>query len=679
MNPLLSRDFLIPFDRIEPEHVEPGVREALATAQGELDAIVTQAAPYTYDSTLGALDRLSERLDRVVGLGYHLMSVMNSPELRRAFNAVLPKFSAFYAKLPLNDGLWRVIKGFSETEEARKLTGVRRRHLEKTLRAFQRAGADLPEGKKARAEAINIELSKLQTKFSEHVLDATNAFELVLTEEADLIGLPESALAQARESARAKDKEGYRFTLQAPSYLPFMQYAEARHLRQKMYEAYTSRATGGEFDNQPLVSRILELRRELTELLEYQDFADLRLEESMVKTGAAAHVFVQNLGKRTRPHWEREVEELSRFARDELGLERLEPWDVVYVTERLRKAKYDLDEEALRPYFPVDRVLTGLFDIVGRLFGVTVTERAISEVWHPEVAFYDLHDEHGTHLGSFYADWFPRESKRGGAWMNAFITGGPQEDGFAPHLGLMVGNFTPPQEGKPALLTHREVETTFHEFGHLLHHLLSTVSEPALAGTNVPLDWVELPSQIMENWCWEREALDLFARHFETGETIPEELFQKMLAARTFMAANAQMRQLSFGDVDLALHIDYHPERDGDVVRYAQERMESYSIRPEFAHNGFINAFSHVFAGGYAAGYYSYKWSEVLDADAFTRFSKEGIFNRETGRDYVDTILSRGDADDPDKLYRDFMGRDPDMNALMRRNLGLEEPVGADD
>ncbi len=672
MNPLLSQEFLIPFDDIRAEHVEPGVREALTNAQTELDAIIKETGARTYDNTLGALSRLEERLDRAVGLGYHLMSVMNSPELREAFNAVLPEFSAFYAKLPLNDGLWRAVKEFSETDEAHALAGVKKRHLEKTMRAFVRAGADLPPDQKAKAEALSVELSELQNEFSNHVLDATNAFELLITHEAELSGLPESAKAGARENAKSKDKEGYRFTLQAPSYVPFMKYADARDLREKMYKAYVSRASGGEFDNQPLIVRILDLRRELADLLGYQDFADYRLEENMVKTGAAALAFVQGLAERTEPYWQEEIEALTAFVRDELGLEGLEPWDVAYVTEKLRKARFDLDEEELRPYFPLDRVLSGLFNIAHRLFGVTVSERDIKELWHPEVTFYDLHGEDGTHLGSFYADWFPRESKRGGAWMNHFITGGPRGESFAPHLGLMVGNFTPPQEGKPALLTHREVETTFHEFGHLLHHLLSRVEVPERAGTNVPRDWVELPSQIMENWCWEREALDLFARHFETGERLPEELFQKMLAARTFMAANAQMRQLSFGTVDLELHINYQPGEDGDVVSYAQRTMEPFSIRPEFAHNGFINAFSHIFAGGYAAGYYSYKWSEVLDADAFTRFQREGIFNRETGRDYVDAILSRGDAEDPDALYREFMGRDPDMNALLRRNLGAE-------
>ena len=677
MNPLLSRDFRIPFDKIKPEHIEPGIQEALAQAQQGLDALTALPGVRTYENTIGALDALEERLDRAVGIAYHLTTVMSSPELRTAYNAVLPEFSAFYAKLPLNDALWRVIKEYSETPEAQALTGIRKRHLEKLVQSFVRAGADLPLKQKSKAEAIKIELSQLHTTFAENVLDATNAFELIVVDEAELSGLPDSALAQAKASAQAKGAKGYRFTLQAPSFVPFMQYADNRELRERLYRAYVSRASEGETDNRPLLEQILELRLELAQLLGYKDFADYRLEVNMVKSGAAAVNFEHELLTKTQPFWREEVTELTQFA-EKLGVQDLQPWDISYVSEKLRQAKYALDAEALRPYFPVDQVLSGLFEIVNRIFDVTVTEREIREVWHPEVKFYDIHGEDGTHLGSFYADWFPRESKNGGAWMNSFITGGPRkaeegrEEVFAPHLGLMIGNFSPPQAGKPALLTHREVETTFHEFGHLLHHCLSRVEIPARAGTNVPRDWVELPSQMMENWTWERGALDLFAKHYETGETLPDDLFEKMQAARTFMAANAQMRQLSFGTVDLALHIDYRPGAEGDAIAFAQRVMEPFSIKPEFAHNAFLAGFTHVFAGGYAAGYYSYKWSEVLDADAFSRFQREGIFNRETGRDYVDSVLSRGDSADAAELFREFMGRDPDVGALLRRNLGRE-------
>jgi oligopeptidase A len=674
-NPLLSRDFEIPFDRIRTEHVVPAVREALARAAGELDALVDEPAPRTYENTVQRLDELVDRLDRVVGPVSHLVGVMSTPELREAYDAVLPEFSAFYAQLPLHEGLWRAVRAYAETDDARALRGVRARHLEKSLREFRRAGADLPPERKARVQEIRVELSQLHTRFSNNTLDATNAFELILTDEADLAGLPESARSRARAAAEAKGQSGWRFTLQVPSYAPFMQYSERRELRERMYTAYMNRASAGEHDNRPLLGRILELRRELTGILGYESFADYRLEESMVKSGRRALEFVTDLADRTQPYWEREVEQLTQHAHA-LGLEPLRAWDVAYVMEHLRRERFDFDEEALRPYFPMARVLDGMFELARRLFGIRVVERPIDAVWHDEVDYYEIRDEEtGVHLGSFYADWFPRESKRGGAWMDSFITGGPRDDGFAPHLGLMVGNFSPPEAGQPALLTHREVETTFHEFGHLLHHCLSRVDVPARAGTNVSRDWVELPSQIMENWCWEREALDLFARHHETGESIPEELFRRMKAARTFMAANHQMRQLSFGTADLKLHLEYDPARDGDVVAYVQRVMERFAIRPEFARNHFIASFTHVFAGGYAAGYYSYLWSEVLDADAFTRFAEAGLFDRETGRAYVDAILSRGDSADPEDLFREFMGRDPDLDALLRRNLG--EPVAA--
>jgi oligopeptidase A len=671
MNPLLSTDFRIPFDRIHATDVVPGVREALSRARAELDALTASTAPRTYANTIQALDDLVERLDRVIGPVVHLISVETSPELREAYQTVLPEFSAFYASLPLDEALWRAVRDFAAAPEAAALTGVRKRHLEKTMRGFERAGAELPPAQKERAREILVELSELEARFEDNTLDATNAFELWITDVADLAGLPPSALARARESAQTKGRaEGWRFTLQAPSYLPFMQYAESRELRRQMQQTFVARAAGGEHDNRPLIARILELRRELARLLGYRDFADFRLAEDMAESGAAALAFEERLAERTRPFWEREAEELRAVAREELGLDRIEPWDVAFAIERMRRARFDLDEEELRPYFPLESVLAGLFEIARRLFGITVAEREIAEVWNPQVRYYDVHTEDGAYLGSFYADWFPRESKRGGAWMDAFITGGPRAEDFAPHLGLMVGNFTPPADGKPALLTHREVETTFHEFGHLLHHLLSTVEVVPRAGTNVSRDWVELPSQIMENWAWERDALDLFARHYETNEPIPEALFEKMRAARTFMGAYHQMRQLNLGLIDLSLHVRYDAARDGDPVEYANAVMQRFMAAPEFARSFSITTFTHVFAGGYAARYYSYLWSEVLDADAFTRFRREGIFNRETGRAWVEAVLSKGDSEDPAELFRAFMGRDPDPDALLARNLG---------
>ncbi|HSU16052.1 M3 family metallopeptidase [Longimicrobium sp.] len=673
-NPLLSRELPIAFGRITPEHVVPAIRHALAEAERELEELVAHPGERTYENTLARLDEVGERLGRVIRPVSHLVHVLSSPELRGAYEEVLPEFSAFYARLPLDPRLWQVIRDFAETGEAKALSGVRARHLEKTVLAFRRAGADLPPDRKARVEELKIEQSRILADFSNHVLDSTNAWELVLTDEADLAGLPESARTQARAAAQAKGVDGWRFTLHQPSWQPFMQYAERRDLRQRIHQAYMSRASEGPHDNRPIIRRVLEIRRELAGLLGYRDWADYVLEDSMARSGGRAVRFEEDLTERTRPFWEREKAELEAFAREELGLERLEPWDTAFAVERMRLARYDLDAEALRPYFPLDRVLEGMFEITRRLFGVSVrpVDAPADELWHPQVRAWEMEDESGTVLGRFYTDWYPRESKRAGAWMNGLIVGGPRPEGWEPHLALIAANVSPPEGARPALLTHREVETVFHEFGHMLHHMLSRVEVAELGGTHVPADWVELPSQIMENWTWERPALDLFARHWQTGEPIPDELYAKMQAARTFMAAHFQMRQLAFGTVDLDLHVAYDPASGQDVVERAQEVMGRFTHRPEFARDHFITSFSHIFSGGYAAGYYSYLWSEVLDADAFSRFEREGLFNRETGRAFVDCVLSRGDDTDPDQLFREFMGRDPDPEALLRRNLGAE-------
>jgi len=406
--------------------------------------------------------------------------------------------------------------------------------------------------------------------------------------------------------------------------------------------------------------------------LGFADFAGLVLEDRMAHDGARALAFLEDLKAKTEARFRAENEELVAFRRSLEGADApaLAPWDVGYYAEKQRAALYDFDEEALRPYFPVDRVVNGLFGLVERLYGVRVTEESGVPAWDSHVRFYNVHDAGGAFLGGFYADWFPRENKRGGAWMDALITGGPARAEFHPHLGLICGNLTPPTGGKPALLTHREVETIFHEFGHLLHHLLSRVEVRTLAGTNVAWDFVELPSQIMENWCWERDALDLFAAHWETGERLPEDLFRKMLRARTFRAANAQMRQLGFGFIDLLLHTRYTADRDGDPIAYSRRLLQEFSPAPLPANHAMISAFTHLFASpvGYGAAYYSYKWAEVLDADAFTRFRKEGIFSPEVGGQFRDRILAKGDSEDPAVLYRNFMGRDPDPSALLVRS-----------
>ena len=672
MNPLLEIRFRIPFDEIRAEHVQPAIDQLLADSRDRQAALASSSGPRTFDSTLLALDEMTDKLDYAMSVVRHLESVATYPELRAAYNAVQPAVSEYYSRVILDPGLWKVLKDYASTTEAGSLTGERRRFFKKTLDAFRRNGADLDEAGKARLAEIDVELASLTTKFAENVLDATNAFELVLTDEHRLAGLPPSAREAARESAKSKGLEGWRFTLQAPSYTALMTYLDDRAVREQMYFAYNTRATSEPYDNRPLMARIVKLRRAKAELLGFSNFADLVLEDRMARRGDQARKFVEDLWGRTRDRFEQENRELQEYRTKLEGTaaQPIQPWDVAYYAEKLRSARYDFDEEELRPYFPLEQVIAGLFAVVEKLYGVRVIEEQNVPVWDPEVKFYWLFDSDNTRIGAFYADWFPRENKRGGAWMDAFITGRPTENSFEPHLGLVCGNLTPPVGDKPALLTHREVETIFHEFGHLLHHCLSRVNIRGIAGTNVSWDFVELPSQIMENWCWERESLDLFAQHYETGATIPEDLYSKMKQARTFRSANAQMRQLGFGLTDLTLHTTYTEETDGDVLTLSREILKHFSAAPLPEQYGMLAAFTHLFSSpvGYAAGYYSYKWAEVLEADAFTRFLTDGIFSRVVGMDFRDKVLSRGDSDDPSELYRAFMGRDPDVNALLKRS-----------
>ena len=666
-NPLAKVRFEIPFERIRAEHVEPAIDALLAQARASLDALIQNESPPDYENTLAALERLGEKLSFAMGVVGHLESVATYPEFRAAYNRVQPKVSAFFAGIPLDDGVWKRVREFAGCGEAERLSPARRRFLDKTLDDFRRSGAELDPAGKERLLEINVELAQLTTNFAQNVLDATNAFELVLTNESALAGLPASAVEAARESAARKGAEGWRFTLQAPSYLAVMTYLDDAEIRERMFREFSRRAAGGQFDNRANIVQILALRREESRLLGYRDFADLVLENRMAKCGENAWSFVNDLRDRTLDAFQQENLELESFSGAEVR-----PWDVLYAAEKLRKEQYDFDEEDLRPYFPYEGVLRGMFEIAGRLFGIRVRQRHDMSAWHADVDAYEVLDADGSHLGSFFADYFPRENKRDGAWMDSLITGEPTEKGFSPHLGLNCGNLTPPAGGKPALLTHREVETVFHEFGHLLHHLLSRVEVKSLAGTNVAWDWVELPSQIMENWCWEREALDLFARHYETGDRIPDELYGKMRRARNFRSANGQMRQLGFGTLDLALHTRYEAHRDGDVIAYARDILQHASSAELPSDYSMVTGFTHLFASpvGYGAGYYSYKWSEMLDADAFTRFSDGGIFSSEVGASFRTSILERGNSAEPEELFREFMGRDPDPEALLRR-LGL--------
>ena len=684
-NPFLDDAFHIRWSELTPEHIVPDITAALAAAGEQINALASETAPadgLTFENTLLALESATETLSLPWGLVAHLDSVCNCDELRAAQNEMLPAVSEFSSKIPLNAGLWARVKSYSETEEAQNLTGARRRFLEETIADFEGSGANLPDEQKAKLMEVESELALKTQKFSENVLDSTNAWDLVIDDESRLGGLPDSAKAAALENAKSKDlatddAPKWRFTLQAPSCFPVLEHADDDSLRKQVWEGTCEIGLKGEHDNTDLIWEILALRQTKSELLGKEQFADQALARRMAKDGATALSFVEDLYTRTKPFFDRETGELQDYKAAKTGAESaaMEPWEIAYWAEKKRREQYEFDDEELRPYFPINRVIEGMFDIAAKVFGIAIEEKPeAAEVWHESVKFYEIHDrESGAHLGSFYADWFPRESKRSGAWMNYLRTGSPQADGpRSPHLGLMCGNMTPPVGDAIALLKHDEVETVFHEFGHLLHHLLGDVEIKSLNGTNVAWDFVELPSQIMENFCWARVSLDRFARHFQTGEAIPDALFDKMLAARNYRSASAMMRQLSLGKLDLELHINVAREGAGgrELDAVTKNMLEGYNVPTKTKPPSMARRFSHLFSSptGYAAGYYSYKWAEVLDADAFTRFAETGVLDGKTGREFRAKILSKGNSEDPAKLFHDFMGRDPDAEALLVRS-----------
>jgi len=682
---------------LTPDKVELDIGKALEEAQANIDALAgQQRKELIFENTMLALEKADEELTVAWRKVDHLNNVRDSKELREAYNTMLPKVSEFTARIPLNEGLWKRIKAYSKTKEAKALTGTRKRYLEETMASFINSGADLPPEKKKRMEQIEPELAKLTQKYSENCLDSINAWEMVVDHEENLSGLPDLAREQALQSAKSKDlgsedEPKWRFTLQAPSMIPVLRFADEEELRRKVWEGFSAIATKKPYDNHALVGQVLELRQEKAELLGFNNFADLVLERRMAKSGAKALVFEDDLHAKIKNQFDKENAELDAFRAEQLGIEvePMEPWDVAYWAEKYRQAKYDFDDELLRPYFPVDRVLNGLFEITQKLFGVGIREaKAIYcatpsnsmsedeyEVWNDDVKVFEVLDEADQHIGTFYTDWFPRESKRSGAWMNYTLTGDRSNGRNKPHLGQIHGNMSPPTADKPALLSHGDVLTVFHEFGHLIHHLFGDVEIKSMNGVNVAWDFVELPSQIMENWCWDRNGLDLFARHYRTGEKIPDDLYLKMIAARNFNAASIVMRQLSFGKMDLELHIRYQELRDKDLEREMEKTLRPYMAERKRKVPVHLYNFGHLFSNpiGYAAGYYSYKWAEVLDADAFTRFGREGILNSDTGKEFKDRILSRGNSEDPLKLFVDFMGREPDPDALLRREGLLED------
>ena len=674
-NPLLDTPDLPRFDSIRPGHVEPAIDDILADNRERIRRRLEQGAPFTWEGFAAPMDEMADRIDRAWAPVSHLNAVMNGPEVRAAYEACLPKLSDYATELGQNEALYRAYEAIRSGEEFDGLSAERQKVIENTLRDFRLSGVDLPERDKARFKALKSELSRLTTTFANNLLDATNAWSLTLTDEGRLAGVPESSRAMFRQAAEAENEPGWRITLDFPSFIAVMTHAEDRDLRETVYEAFVTRASdvgphGGRWDNTPVMERILAIRHEISGLLGFANYAERSLATKMADSPTAVLDFLERLAEQALPRARQEIRELAEFARNAGGPEELAPWDVAFYSEKLREARFSISQEQLKPYFPADRVVDGLFQVVGRLFGIRVTERPGVPVWHPDVRFYEIHDREGELRGRFYLDLYARKHKRGGAWMADCIQRRRREDGsLQVPAAFLTCNFTPPTGDAPALLTHDEVTTLFHEFGHGLHHLLTRVETAGVAGIQgVAWDAVELPSQFLENWCWEREALDLFARHHETGEPLPQALFEAMRAARQFQSGMQMVRQLEFSLFDLILHQEYDPDTGARIQETLDRVRRQVAVIQPPEYNRFQHGFAHIFAGGYAAGYYSYKWAEVLSADAYSRFEEDGVFNERTGADFLVHVLERGGSEDPMSLFKAFRGREPSIDPLLRQH-----------
>ena len=670
-NPLLDLSGLPRFGALLPEHVTPAVDQVITENRAARERLLAQAA-FTWDNFAQPLEDMNERLSRLWSPVSHLNSVMNSEALRQAYNENLPKLSEYYTELTHDERLYAAYKQIAVAPTFDSLSAAQRKIVENTLRDFRLGGAELPPAKKARFKEIQKELSTLSSTFSENVLDATQAWDLRIVDAHDLSGLPDDARALARQSAEEQGIAGWRFTLEQPSFLAVMTHADNRDMRRLMYEAFVTRASdqgpnAGKWDNTPLILKILRLRREAAALLGFGTYAEYALQTRMARQVPEVLAFLHDLSARAKPAARRDFEELAAYARAEHGIERLEAWDVAYYSEKLQHARYHFAQEDVRPYFPATRVVPGMFRVVERLYGIRIDEVREIETWHPDVRFFEIHDRAGELRGRFYLDLYARSKKRGGAWMDDCIHRKRSASGVQVPVAYLTCNFSPPVEGKPALFTHDEVQTLFHEFGHGLHHMLTRIDHVGVSGINgVAWDAVELPSQFMENWCWEREALDLISGHFETGQPIPLTLYERMYAAKNFQSGMQSVRQLEFALFDMQLHTQFDPDGAQTVqdVLDAVRREVAVVFPPAF--NRFQNGFSHIFAGGYAAGYYSYKWAEVLSADAFSKFEERGIFDASTGREFLENILEQGGAHDPMELFVRFRGRKPTIDALLR-------------
>jgi oligopeptidase A len=675
MNPLLDFKGLPRFAEIKPEHVAPAIEQLLAENRALIARLLSDSAPPTWQNFVAPMEDANERVSRAWGPVGHLNAVMNSPELREVYNAALPKITQYYAELGQNLALFVKFKALRNSKEFAGLSPARKKIIENELRDFRLGGAELPDAQKARYLEIQERLSELSSRFSDNLLDATNDYMLVVESKDELSGLPDDVLQAAQEAAQAASKPGWLFTLKAPSYGPLMQYADNRALREKMYRAYGTRASEfgkPEFDNTALMDEIVKLRGEEARLLGFANYGELSLASKMANSPQQVVEFMRELAQRARPFAEKDLAELREFARTELGISDLQSWDVGYASEKLREQRYAFSEQEVKQYFPENAVLPGMFKLVETLYGLQI-KPASAPVWHDDVRFFDIRNVQGQLVGQFYLDLYARNSKRGGAWMDDVITRRRLEKGIQTPVAYLNCNFSPPVGGKPALFTHDEVITLFHEFGHGLHHLLTEVEDLGVSGINgVEWDAVELPSQFMENFCWEWDVVHGMTRNSETGETLPRKLFDKMLAAKNFQSGLQTLRQIEFSLFDMLMHSNFEAGGGKSILQLLDEVRAEVAVLIPPAFQRFPHSFSHIFSGGYAAGYYSYKWAEVLSADAYSMFEENGVLNPDVGARFRSEILAMGGSRGAMQSFAAFRGREPSLDALLRHNGLLE-------
>lgn len=679
-NPLLENHELPPFSKITADHVRPAVERILADSRAAIAALIRPGRTYTWDNLVEPLEDLDDRLNRAWSPVGHLNAVANSDALREAYNACLPLLSDYATEVGQNEDLFLAYRALADGPEFAEMNQAQRRIIENALRDFRLSGVDLPSEQKQRFKAIAQEISRLGSQFQDNLLDATQGWKKHLEpdEEDQLAGIPDSARELARQAAQAEGREGWAFTLEFPSYIAVMTYADDRKLRKELYTAYATRASdqgpnAGRWDNGDIMDRLLALRHEEAQLLGFRDFAELSLATKMAPSTADVMSFLNDLAERSLPHARRDLEELREFAAQHLDLHLPEAWDLAYASEKLRQHKYQLSEEEVRTYFPVPRVVPGMFKVVEKLYGLRITERPGVDVWHPDVRYYEIRDAAGELRGAFYLDLYARSKKRGGAWMDECVTRRRHAGRVQTPVAFLTCNFTPPAGSEPALLRHDEVLTLFHEFGHGLQHMLTRVDHLGVSGIHgVEWDAVELPSQFMENFCWEPAALALISGHYQTGAPLPRDLLDKMIAARNFQSGMQMLRQLEFALFDFRIHREFDPTLGGRIYPILEEVRQRVAVVFPPAFNRFPHSFSHIFAGGYAAGYYSYKWAEVLSSDAYSLFEEKGVFSPEAGRAFLENILEQGGSRKAMDLFVEFRGREPKIDALLRHN-GIAE------